>query len=252
MPVDAVHDLAVHLDQAAVGVVGEARVAGRRSQALDRDVVEAEVEDRVHHPRHRDRRARAHRDEQRIGRVAEALARLLLERRDVRADLVVEARRHLLAARHVGATRVGRDREPGRHGDAERRHLGETDALAAEELPAARGLFVVVVDVAHGQILAQAPRIRACATAHVSSCPCAAQRLACNNRRDGRSCRAQDLRDGFCERERQDDRRPGARAEARRPVRRARRARARPRLDRDARRRAPPPARRRSSPRTDG
>ena len=34
-----------------------------------------EVEDRVHHPRHRDRRAGADRDEQRIVRVAEALAR---------------------------------------------------------------------------------------------------------------------------------------------------------------------------------
>ena len=64
--VDAVDDLAVHLDQPAVGVVGEARVPGRLGDPLDRLVVQAEVEDRVHHPRHRDRGARAHGHEQRV------------------------------------------------------------------------------------------------------------------------------------------------------------------------------------------
>ena len=80
---------------------------------------------------------------------------LLLERRDVLADLVVEPVRHLLAVGHVGAARVGRDREAGRHGHAERRHLREPDALAAEQLPSAGRLLVEVVDVAHGVILAQ-------------------------------------------------------------------------------------------------
>ena len=147
--VDAVDDLAVHLDQPTVGVVGEARVAGRGRLALDGDVVQAEVEDRVHHPGHRDLRARAHRDEQRVGGVAEALARPLLERSDVLADLLVEALGHLLRRRHVGAARVGRDREAGRHRHPERGHLGEPDALAAEQLAASGRLLVEVVDVAH-------------------------------------------------------------------------------------------------------
>ena len=40
-------------------------------------------------------------------------------------------------SRHVRAAGVGRDREPGGHGHAERGHLREADALAAEELAAA-------------------------------------------------------------------------------------------------------------------
>ena len=39
--VDAVDDLAVHLDEPAVRVEREARVAGRRGEPLDRDVVQA-------------------------------------------------------------------------------------------------------------------------------------------------------------------------------------------------------------------
>ena len=56
-------------------------------------------------------------------------------------------------------------------------------------------------------------------------------------------CDEEGLRHRLGERQRQDDRRPRARPAARRPVRRARRARARPELDGDAGRRAAPPAR---------
>ena len=85
--VDPIDDLAEHLDQPAVGVVGEPRVAGARRKALGGLVVQAEVEDRVHHPRHRDGGARAHRDEQRVVGRAEALAGALLEPPDVLVDL---------------------------------------------------------------------------------------------------------------------------------------------------------------------
>ena len=90
-PSIAVDDLAVHLDQAAVRVEREPWVAGRGREPLDRDVVQAEVEDRVHHPGHRDRGAGADGDEQRVGRVPEALPGLLLEPRDVVVDLRARA-----------------------------------------------------------------------------------------------------------------------------------------------------------------
>ena len=38
-----------------------------------------------------------------------------------------------VAAGHVGVARLGRDREAGRHRQAEVRHLGEVGALAAEQ-----------------------------------------------------------------------------------------------------------------------
>ena len=55
---DAEHDAPVQRDEATVGVVGEALVAGGAREALHGPVVEPEVEDRVHHPGHRERGAR--------------------------------------------------------------------------------------------------------------------------------------------------------------------------------------------------
>ena len=78
LAVDVEHDLAEHLHEPPVRVVREPLVPGLLGQAADRAVVEAEVEDGVHHPRHRDGRAGANGDEQRIALVAEALAGALL------------------------------------------------------------------------------------------------------------------------------------------------------------------------------
>ena len=129
----AEHDAPVHGDEAAVAVVGEALVGGGLGQPLDALVVQAEVEDRVHHPGHRELRPRAHRDEQRVRRVAEPATHLLLEGGDVLGHLLVQARGP--AAAHVGATGVGGDGEPGGDGQLEHaRHLGEVGALAPQEV----------------------------------------------------------------------------------------------------------------------
>ena len=71
---DAEHDVGIHGDEAPIAVIGEAPVAGFLRQRLDGLVVEAEIEHGVHHARHRGARAGAHRDEQRVGLVAERLA----------------------------------------------------------------------------------------------------------------------------------------------------------------------------------
>ena len=149
MAVDARHDLPVHLDEPAVRVEREARVARRRSQALDRDVVQAEVQDRVHHPGHRDRCSGADGDEERALRVSEAPPRALLECRNTLLDLAVEALGHAAVGGHVRAARFRRDREPRRDRDPELGHLREADALSAEKLAAAPGILVEVEDVAH-------------------------------------------------------------------------------------------------------
>ena len=56
------------------------RLAALGGEALHRGVVDAEVEDRVHHARHREDGARAHAHEQRPIRIAETAAGALLER----------------------------------------------------------------------------------------------------------------------------------------------------------------------------
>ena len=154
----AEHDVAVHLHEAAVAVPREARVAGLGRQRLDGLIVEAEVEDRVHHARHRVARAGAHRDEQRVLQVAELLAGLLLERGDAGFHLAAERRRiGALVGVVVGAD-LGGDGEARGHRQADAAHLGEVRALAAEQRlhrPVAVGLAAEGVDV-----LARAPSAR--------------------------------------------------------------------------------------------
>ena len=146
---DVEHDLAEHLDEAAVRVVGEALVVGLLRQPADGRVVEPEVEDRVHHPGHRERRTGAHGHEERVGVVAEALAHLLLERRERLGDLVHQAVGQHVVGVHVRVAGLGGDREAGRDRQAELGHLGEVGALAAEqELLLLRALFEGV-DVLH-------------------------------------------------------------------------------------------------------
>ena len=145
------------------------------AEALDGDVVQAEVEDRVHHPGHRDRRTRANGDEKRVAVVAEALSRAPLECRDVLVDLVVEARGDLAPGCQVRAAGIGRDREPVGDRDAELRHLGEADPLPAEELATAARVLAEVEDVAHlrGESTgtrqgAETAWFRGCPVAHVA------------------------------------------------------------------------------------
>jgi hypothetical protein len=112
--VDAVDDLAEHLDQPPVVVEQEAHVG--RPRVLDHLVVDADVEDRLHHPRHRDRAAGAHRNEQRRGRVSEASPRPELERRDVAVDLRVELGSQPTAVGQCLAAGFGGDGEAVGHG----------------------------------------------------------------------------------------------------------------------------------------
>jgi hypothetical protein len=131
--IDVEDGLAEHLDQPAIGVPGEALVARLLGQPPHRLVVQADVEDGLHHPRHGRRGARPDRDQQRVGRVAQGLAHGLLERLQVLGHLVVELGRRA-AVLEVVTAGVGRDREAGRDGQAEVGHLRQVGALAAQQV----------------------------------------------------------------------------------------------------------------------
>src|SRR5204862_5781052 len=85
--------------------------------------------------------------EQRVVGIAEALAGSLLERPEMLLDLLLEPVGQAPGARHLRAAGIGRDREPRRNRDPELGYLGQSDPLAAEELPTAVGRLVEVVDV---------------------------------------------------------------------------------------------------------
>ncbi len=151
--VDPFDDLAIHLDQSPVRVVGEAAVprgGGHTERCL---VVEPEVEDRVHHPGHRDRSTGPNGDEQRVERIAEGRAGRVLETADVLLDLDLEPRWEIPTGRHVGAAGVGCDREAGGNRHVEVRHLGEPDALSAEQFAAPVDGLVERVDESRAHLL---------------------------------------------------------------------------------------------------
>ena len=73
------NDVGEHLDKAPVAIPGKTRILRLGYETLNGVVVEAQVEDRIHHAGHGKRSTRANRDEQRIGGVAELLAAASLE-----------------------------------------------------------------------------------------------------------------------------------------------------------------------------
>ncbi|MET3827450.1 hypothetical protein ABIC16_003143 [Sphingomonas sp. PvP055] len=135
--VELEHHVGIHLDEAAVAVPREARVARGGREALDGLVVEPEVEDGVHHPRHRCACTRPDRDEQRVGRVAEHLAGDALDMRDPGRDFVAQALRELAALIVIDCAEIGRNREARRDRQADRRHLRQIRALAPQQIPVA-------------------------------------------------------------------------------------------------------------------
>ena len=137
------HDGAEHLDEAAVAVPGEARIAGCGGEPIHRRVVQAEVQHRVHHAGHGDPRAGADGDQQRLVGVAELGTHRLFHQRQRVADLRAQIGGvGVLVGVVVGAD-LGRHGEAGRHGQADTGHLGQVGALAAEEIAHIRAAFIV-------------------------------------------------------------------------------------------------------------
>ncbi len=139
------HDVRVHLDEAAIAVIGEALVARALGQRHDGRVVEAEVEDRVHHAGHRGAGAGAHRDEQGVRCIAEDLAGERADLGEALLDLVGEFGRIGPAIRVVPGADLGGDGEAGRDRQAHIGHFGEVGALAAEQVAHARLAFGLAV-----------------------------------------------------------------------------------------------------------
>ena len=126
-------DVAVHLDETPIGVVGKPAVAGRFLEAHDSRVIQAEVEDRVHHARHAVAGSGPHAHQQGVGRIAELFARFLLHQRHEFGHFRFQSLGKLFAGGVVVDADLGGDREAGGHGEADFGHLGQIGPLAAEE-----------------------------------------------------------------------------------------------------------------------
>ena len=134
MAVELQHDVGVHLDEAAVAVIGETLVTRGARERQHRSVVQSEVQHRIHHAGHRGAGARSHRNKQRIFGVAKQTDRLAPDTRHGGVDLFGQfGRIGLPVGVEIGAD-FGGDGEARRHGQAEEGHLGEVGALAAQQI----------------------------------------------------------------------------------------------------------------------
>ncbi len=125
-------DVGEHLDEATVGVPCEARVLRLLDQAVDGFVVQAEVQDRVHHARHGHGGAGTDGNQQRIFGVADLLADAALKILAV----FVNGFERAFGPRVVGVgvlhARLAGNGEPGRHRQTDVGHLGQVGTLTAK------------------------------------------------------------------------------------------------------------------------
>ena len=154
------HHVPEHRREALAAVPRELLAAGRAGQPGRRRVRQAQVQDRVHHPGHRDRSAGPNADQERRPRPAERLIHQPLDPGHVLAELGVQAVGP--AMRQVFGTGRGRDRERRWHGQAEvAGHDGQVGGLAAQEpLDLGEGkarALIAIVDVAHVTAFSCAP-----------------------------------------------------------------------------------------------
>ena len=126
------HHVAEHLDQAAVGIIGKAGILAALRQGFDGVIVQAEVQNRVHHAGHGELGAGADRNQQRVLARAQLLSLQLLQPRQGGVHLNV----HLRADRsaHVFATGLGLNGKARGHRQPGVGHLRQARALAAQHV----------------------------------------------------------------------------------------------------------------------
>ena len=128
------HHVGIHLNEAAIAVPREPRIARCVGQPLDRFVVEAEVQHRVHHARHRHARSRTDRYEQRIGRIAEDLARHAFDMGDAVGNFDAQAVGEFLPIDIIAGAHFGGDGEARRDRQPDRGHAIQIGALATQQV----------------------------------------------------------------------------------------------------------------------
>ena len=125
--------IAEHLNETTVGIPGETLIAGLVSKSLNRGVVEADIQNGLHHARHGELSSRTHGDEKRILGIAQTLTHLLLDCAQLRGDLDIEAVRGF-AVLQVVAAGIRADRESRGNRQSKLSHLGQVRTLATEKV----------------------------------------------------------------------------------------------------------------------
>ena len=129
------HDhVGVHLDKAAIAVPGPAGIVGLLGDHVHHILVQAQIQDGVHHAGHGSAGAGADGDQQGILVIAELLAGDLLHLLDILHDLGHDLVIDLAAVLIILGAGLGGDGEALRDRQADVGHLGQVRALTAEQL----------------------------------------------------------------------------------------------------------------------
>ena len=147
------HDhVGVHLDKAAVAVPSPAGVVGFLGDDVHHILVQAEVQDGVHHAGHGGAGAGADGDQQGILVIAELLTGDLLHLLDILHDLGHDLVIDLTAVLIILGAGLGGDGEALGNGQADIGHLSQVRALAAQQLTHLRVALgeQVTILLAHG------------------------------------------------------------------------------------------------------
>ena len=128
------HHVAEHLDEAAVAIVRKAFIAALGDQTAHGLVVQAQVQDGVHHARHAELCAGADADQQRVLRIAQLLAHALFKQRQRLVYFLLNLVRRLVAILEIHVADLRRNGETGGHGQPRARHLRQACTLAAQRV----------------------------------------------------------------------------------------------------------------------
>ena len=127
------HNSSVHRNETPITVVCKAFIVCGFGKPNDTYVVEAKVENRVHHSWHRKLGSRSHRDQQWSMRIAKFRLHLFLQKRNLLQQLGIKCL--WPATLHVSPARIGGHSKPMWHWQLEHaRHFCQIGALAAEQI----------------------------------------------------------------------------------------------------------------------
>ena len=130
---DPQHHIGVHLNEAAIGIIGKARIVAAGGQPFDRYIVETQIKDGVHHAGHRGAPARADRDQQRVGSIAKHGADRLCDLSHCGKNFVLDAGGQRAAGPVEFAANMGGESKSGGHRQAQIAHFGQVGTLAAKQ-----------------------------------------------------------------------------------------------------------------------
>ena len=129
------HDIGKHLNKSAVCIIGKPGVLGELGNAFHHFIVEAQVEDSVHHAGHRGSGAGTDRNQKRIFLIAEFLARECFQLGNKFEDLRFDLGGDGLAVFIIPGAGFGGHGEAVGNGHAQAGHFRQIGALAAEQFP---------------------------------------------------------------------------------------------------------------------